>query len=517
MRGENEPASGGRSDTDGGSFEDARVEPLQPHEQGASHPIGSASVPAWTKRLSVRGKLERALVVTLTVLVAVLVVLSQATVPLPPQIARLLTPAPTRTPTPGQFTTGAFESVPLPELPDANTTWLTPSPRDPATAYTCVTPPQPGPPSDAVSGPMTLWVTHDVGRTWSRAPLPAVRGTSCEVDSAQDGSARMTMSVSDDTLDPNATPCAHSQFFLSEDNGASWRAIVHSALALAGYPAGYCSLWATARHLFMTSFFDNGQAQGASVLERSDDGGRTWLRADEGLPDGSGGGFMQPLDATGEALVTRALIYSGEVVTGADFWVSDDAGAHWRHVPSDPLPGPPFVVGANMGLMTEPALADPSRACQCVFLVYPYNVFNQRPYSSRDLAHWTAVPPLPVKGASAQFSGIYATVGMTGDGRLLTLGPDPDADLSALIGGIGPFTNTPPALWIWDTQTGRWEVAHTRLPCPSPLDCSGLHLDLTGVSIVSGASGQPPGTWFWISTEGGPWAGPYFRIFIPAA
>src|SRR5262245_5670243 len=101
MRGENEPASGGRSDTDSGSFEDARIEPLQPlqpHVQGASHPIGSASVPDWAKRLSVRGKLERALVVTLTVLVAVLVVLSQATVTLPPQIARLLTPAPTRIP-----------------------------------------------------------------------------------------------------------------------------------------------------------------------------------------------------------------------------------------------------------------------------------------------------------------------------------------------------------------------------------------------------------------------------------
>jgi hypothetical protein len=463
------------------------------------------------------------LVVTLTVLIAVIVVLSQATFTLPPPIARLLTPAPTRTPTPGQFSTGAFEPVPLPDVPDANTTWLTPSPRDRATAYTCATPPQPGPPSDAVSGPISLWVTHTAGQTWSRAPLPAVRGTWCEVDSAQDGSARMTVSVTGSALDQNAPSCAHSQFFLSEDDGASWRAIVHPALALAGYTAADCSFGATARHLFMTSWFfstavgQNGSSQSASVLERSDDGGRTWLRADDGLPDGSGGGFVRPLDATGETFVTRALINSGEIVTKADFWVSHDAGAHWRRVPSEPLPGPPFVVQSDMALMTEPALADASRACHCDFLVYPYNVFNHRSYSSRDLAHWTAVPPLPVKGASAQFSGVYATVGMTGDGRLLTLGPDPDADLSALIGGIGPFTNAPPALWLWDTHTGRWEVARTRLPCSSSVDCYRLSFSLIGVSVDAGATGQPQGTWFWISTGGGPWAGPYFRLFIPAA
>jgi hypothetical protein len=516
MRSEHEPASGGRSDMDGDAFEDASIEPLQPHEQGASHPIGSASVPDWTKRLSVRGKLGRALVATLTVLVAVIVVLSQATFTLPPQIARLLTPAPTQTPRPGQFTTGAFEPVPLPGDADQPLGVLRPSPRDPATAYVCASPPQPAPPSVPVSGPMTLWVTHDVGQTWSRAPLPMVNGTYCEVESAQYGSARMTISVSDDALDQNAQSCAHNQFFLSEDDGASWRAIVRRAPALSGYTGGFCDLWATARHLFMSSYFDNGPSQSAPVLERSDDGGRTWLRADEGLPDGSGGGFVQPLDATGEALVTIALIYSGEVVTKADFWVSHDAGAHWRHVPSEPLPGPPFVVGANMGMMTEPAPADAARACQCVFLVYPYNVFNQRPYSSRDLAHWTAVPPLPVQGASAQFSGIYETVGMTGDGRLLTLGPDPDADLSALIGGIGPFTNTPPALWMWDTHTGRWEVARTQLPCQSPIDCYRLSFSLIGVSIGAGAPGQSQGTWFWINAVG---LGPRrdFRIFIPAA
>jgi hypothetical protein len=171
--------------------------------------------------------------------------------------------------------------------------------------------------------------------------------------------------------------------------------------------------------------------------------------------------------------------------------------------------------------MAEPAPADASRACQCVFIVYPYNYFNQRLYSSRDLAHWTSLPPLPVKGANDQFSGVYATVGMTGDGRLLALGPDPGADLSALLAGIGPFANVPPALWMWDTHMGRWAVTRTRLPCPSPLNCDRMRLSSTSVSVSSGATGQPPGTWFWLSGpaasgEPGPPNQTYYRLYVPA-
>src|SRR5262249_18348531 len=147
MRSEHEPASGGRNEADG-SVEDARVEPIQPlqpnqpDERDASRPVASGPAPGWTKRLSVRGKLARALIAALAVLVALAVLLQRSAAPLPPPIARLLTPAPTRTPTPGQFSTGAFESVPLPVVPGADTTWLTPSPRDPATAYTCASPHQ---------------------------------------------------------------------------------------------------------------------------------------------------------------------------------------------------------------------------------------------------------------------------------------------------------------------------------------------------------------------------------------
>jgi hypothetical protein len=115
-----------------------------------------------------------------------------------------------------------------------------------------------------------------------------------------------------------------------------------------------------------------------------------------------------------------------------------------------------------------------------------------------------------------QVAGVYATWGMTGDGRLLALRPDPAEGVPAHIDFYGLFDTAPPALWAWDTHTGRWEEARTRLPCLNPENCSSLPYSPIGVSIDAGAPGQPPGMWFWISA-GGLGAGHYFRVFIPAA
>jgi hypothetical protein len=119
-----------------------------------------------------------------------------------------------------------------------------------------------------------------------------------------------------------------------------------------------------------------------------------------------------------------------------------------------------------------------------------------------------------VKGASAQFSGVYATLGMTGDGRLLALGPDPDTGVPAHFDVQGFFDKAPPALWLWDTQTGRWTVARQTRPCQIPQICEDLPYDNVSVSVSAGAPGQPPGTWFWMGVAG---AGRGFRVFIPAA
>jgi hypothetical protein len=78
-------------------------------EAGSSHD-GSLAAPSWTKRLSTRGKLARALITMLVVLVALIALLPLSNSAMPAAVARLLTPAPTQTPRPAALTTGPWEA-----------------------------------------------------------------------------------------------------------------------------------------------------------------------------------------------------------------------------------------------------------------------------------------------------------------------------------------------------------------------------------------------------------------------
>jgi hypothetical protein len=510
------------------SFDGVRIEPIGPEEGARSGANGGTLAPGWTKRLSTRGKLARALVAALAVIVALIAFLPHATFTLPPQITRLLTPVPTHTPTPGRFSAGQLEQFLLPAVPGAMNDYVTPSPRDPETAYICLSPIQSDPGTGETNGAISLWITHDVGQTWSRAALPGVTGVYCNVDSALDGSPRVTVNVMN-ALDQNAQPCAHSQYFLSEDDGATWRAIQHTTLAPATGVSGNCYLWATARHLFMSTYLartgdQNGSSQEQSFLERSDDGGRTWLRADHSLEGVNIGGFAQPLDATGEALFAFVTTYSSGILTQSDLWMTHDAGASWRRVGPAQLPAPTKGGRPLSNILTEARMPGGPQACHCVFGVsypegYAPDIIGEHLYLSRDLTHWTLLPPIPVKGTSALRSGVYQTLGMTADGRLLALGPDPLEGVPAFPDQNGQVSGPPPALWAWNTHTGRWEVASTHVPCEDLQSC---YPYATGVSVAMGASGTPAGTYFWVSVQAGsnqngPPSRAFYRLYIPAA
>jgi hypothetical protein len=540
MYGEKEPATGGPNDAlndalndaDGDSFDEARVEPIAVDDLKHPDARGNVPAPGWMKRLSPRGKLARALIVAVAVIVALVVLLPRPALTLPPQITRLLTPAPTQTSMPGRFIADQFEQVPMPPVPGAMTTFITPSPRDTNTAFTCATPTQPDAASGPVSGEVSLWVTHDVGQTWSRVALPTTVGTYCDLASAGDGSRRLTLTVANYSLDQPAPPCAHSRYFLSEDDGATWRALQHTTLAPPDYADGFCNLWATARHLFMTSYFDrsndqNGSSQSVSFLERSDDDGRTWQRADEGLPDGAGRGYAQPLDATGETLVTLDTRYDAGALIQSDVWMSADAGASWRRAESARFPTPPRGSGPIGGFITEAhlgALAGAPQACHCVFGVswpngFAREIIGQHLYLSHDLSRWTPLPPIPVKGTSAERSGVYQLLGLTGDGRLLVLGADPEDGVPALPDHNGQISGRDPALWAWNTHTGRWELAHSHVPCENLQSCV---LYSTGVSYAAKASGEPVGTFLWVViesgfAENGQSISSFYRLYIPAS
>jgi photosystem II stability/assembly factor-like uncharacterized protein len=482
------------------------------------------------KRLSVRGKVGRVLIVALAALVTLAALLPHSAFTLPPQLTRLLTPAPTRPPAPGQFITGAFEAVPLPVVPGAALGDLAPSPRDPATVYVCASS-QPAPTGGPDSGAISLWVTHDVGQSWSRVALPDLIGADCAVASALDGSRRLTLTIRNTALNQMMQTCAHSQFFLSDDDGATWRAIQHTALAPAGYSAADCSLWVTARHLFMATSFssdavdEHGSAPRRTSLERSDDGGRSWRRADNGLPDGNAGGSAQLLDATGEMLVAFDIRYDNGTAIQPYAWISADAGVNWRRADTVRFPTPPRGSGPIEEFLTEApfgGLASASQACHCVFGVSDPAGFTP-PLVSRDLTQWTPLPPLPINGMSAEGSGVYQILGLTVDGRLVVLGANPEQGVPGSPADTG-VSSPSLRLWAWNTHIRRWELALTPVPCLNPQSCAIAFggIDRDRVSIRLDASGEPARTYLWVivgvgAGEAGSLVPTWYRLSIPAS
>ena len=119
-------------------------------------------------------------------------------------------------------------------------------------------------------------------------------------------------------------PVRTASTILSEDDGATWRRIQHTSIAQSVSQFGVCTLWAAGRHLYLeTTSFSNSGDPGRTVLERSDDGGRSWTRADGVLAELAASWYAQPLDATGDTL---AALVVGEV----DLWITQDAGASWQ-------------------------------------------------------------------------------------------------------------------------------------------------------------------------------------------
>jgi hypothetical protein len=129
------------------------------------------------------------------------------------------------------------------------------------------------------------------------------------------------------------------------------------------------------------------------------------------------------------------------------------------------------------------------------------------------------LPPIPVKGTSAERSGVYQLLGLTGDGRLLVLGADTEGGVPPLPDHNGQVSGQDPALWAWNTHTGRWELAHTHVPCENLQSC---FLYSSGVSYASKASGEPVGTFLWVVNqsgfaENGQPISSYYRLYIPAS
>ena len=214
-------------------------------------------------------------------------------------------------------------------------------------AYACWTGPQTVS-QGAPSGPVHLWHTLDVGRTWQpiTPPLPSASLCSLQADLTTAGTVLAEFMLPTPTASDAPSACVAPGLFLSLDSGVRWRRVPWPAAAAHG--AGPCEAqlllvgqtlyaWAAAPLLPSTS------APGRLVVTH--DFGLSWQAIDKGLPS------AQDLTLLAARPNGRLLVQAGPLAgTGPSaLWESRSGGASWQ--PLGPIPGAsPIVV-----LSTDPA------------------------------------------------------------------------------------------------------------------------------------------------------------------
>jgi hypothetical protein len=284
--------------------------------------------------------------------------------------------------------------------------------------------------------------------------------------------------------------------------------------------------WLTARHLFLLAYFDYatasppdnlattqfpGQPSTQTLLERSEDGGASWSRAD--LAPGASEG-------EGPFAVTYAIQgQSGDRLLGmvtsnpspqrntpvTEVWRSMSAGETWQRSGTIAERDASLVSNGTGDAPQVFAVSNPDSlpaegAAQ---------LFWQRPDGA-----WTRLPPLPVPHASRDQTGVFRAVGTTGDGRLLVLGTDPVAGVNGPAHAAPVTLAARPRLWAWDPRSQWWVVSREPLPC---MDLTTCNLYKMGMSHGVGPDGSAQGWWLWLVDFTPVDAIQFYRSFLPAS
>lgn len=391
-----------------------------------------------------------------------------------PDIPSGVTPAESETLQPPQpLPASAWEQLALPTSV-SSILGVAVSPIDPNVILAC----------SALPHPLTLWRTTDAGRHWTRYRPALETGRGCHFSFAPDDPQRISVQI--DLSGAGGQPCTGDAFYLSDDGGATWKRLpAHTSIAPTNV-TGWCDLHVTRHHLFMAYGVSAPlPAPQVSLLERSDDDGASWTRADRGLGERSD--FQMPQIGPDGALAMNVIHMPAQLninnpLPPTELWMSADAGDTWRRVSA--LPN---LVGTFLWA-TPPATGASWPGANQPFYVLeheqiPSNLYRERVLMSADGHGWTLLPPLPVAGASVDRPGVLQALGVLPDGRLAIWGPDPHGDVpppEAIPERLPAFW-----LWLWNPATQRWQV----MPAPLKITASeGCGL-CWGAQIAAGRDG----------------------------
>ncbi len=352
-------------------------------------------------------------------------------------------PLPLLTPHPTQLASPRWESIPLP-IPGTQLLSYTVSPLDPETMYACT-----GDPSKDM---LDLWRTRDAGKHWSSLPLPATIGTGCTISIAPSQPQRIAFEVTN--AYDNQRPCDRDELYLSTDSGGTWQRLPHDSIAPQGARNGSCTIMATSQHLYLWYTFGGGQnSPQLSLLERTDNDGITWSRADTDF--GPGVIFFSPQVGEDDTLATIVLHSRPTPAGRSILWMSHDAGRSWQQRAVLPT-----SVGTTLLTSPQQDPSWPTPATPFYALAHeqiPSNLYDLQVFQSPNGRQWFAIPPLPVPGANGEHPGLLQALAATNDGHLLAFGVNPRTGMP------DPATarQKPMAafwLWLWDPRTSHWQV-----------------------------------------------------------
>lgn len=405
---------------------------------------------------------------------------------------------------PQRLASSAWERISLPGVA-TDIKGIAVSPTDPSVMLACT------------GRPLSLWRSADAGATWTQYTPTLGAASYCSFSFAPDDANLVVLQAAMSGQDSQA--CVRDTFYLSHDGGGAWRELPpHTSIAPGGTVVGTCDLMVTRRHLFLHYYYEvTGQSPQLSLLERSDDDGATWTRADRGLGDDAL--YFMPEVGPGETLALTVVRMPATpdpaAMKGAELWTSSDAGATWREVSTLPVgagtalwSSSPPGSGASAG-QAWPTPDHPFYALESEQI--PSNLYRERALMSGDGQRWTLLPPLPVSGASAERPGILQALTALPDGRLVVWGPGPQGSVPAV--GTYPKEVETYWLWLWSPTTGRWQAFSAPLPTPSTEGC-GLCWGAATARAKNGA------TYLYVERlQSGPSPEPppgMFRIQLPA-